>query len=64
MKILSNYSNRELNILNMSFLDVICGAMGAFLIVMVITDPDLAHGGPALGCRYGCIQRQRFAHLG
>ena len=31
--------NREFNILNMSFLDVICGAMGAFLIVMVILMP-------------------------
>ena len=31
--------NREFNILNMSFLDVICGAMGAFLIIMVILMP-------------------------
>ena len=31
--------NREFSILNMSFLDVICGAMGAFLIVMVILMP-------------------------
>ena len=31
--------NREFNILNMSFLDVICGAMGAFLIIMVILIP-------------------------
>ena len=28
--------NREFNIINMSFLDVICGAMRAFLIIMVI----------------------------
>ena len=32
-------NNKELNIFNLSFLDVICGAMGAFLIVMVILLP-------------------------
>ena len=31
--------NREFNIFNLSFLDVICGAMGAFLIVMVVLMP-------------------------
>lgn len=31
--------NREINIFNLSMLDVICGAMGAFLIIMVILLP-------------------------
>jgi hypothetical protein len=31
--------NRDINIFNLSMLDVICGAMGAFLIIMVILLP-------------------------
>jgi uncharacterized membrane protein YgaE (UPF0421/DUF939 family) len=31
--------NREINIFNLSMLDVISGAMGAFLIIMVILLP-------------------------
>lgn len=31
--------NRDINIFNLSMLDVICGAMGAFLIIMIILLP-------------------------
>ena len=31
--------NREINIFNLSMLDVISGAMGAFLIIMVVLFP-------------------------
>jgi hypothetical protein len=39
--------NREINIFNLSMLDVIAGAMGAFLIVMVVLMPFYKKQAPA-----------------
>jgi len=39
--------NREINIFNMSLLDILCGAMGAFCFMMVALFPYYSVNGPA-----------------